>query len=468
MEALWGCEILGAVKGKHMGGRKDALLKGVSIDTRRIQPGELFVAVKGKNFDGHDFIPQALEKGAGGVLASKCIDNPPEDVLIIRVKDTVKALGMLARYYREKLPAKVVAITGTNGKTTTKEMLHHILSPAVSMVSSPGSFNNHIGVPLSIFQLEPYHDLAVVEMGANSPGEILTLSWIAQPDIGVLTSIAEAHLEGFGSIEGVAKAKAEMLENLVPGGTLIFNADDFWCKMVAKGFPGRKLCFGIHEPADMRARDFRENNGRLTFSINGRHTVTLPSTGMHNVYNALAALCVCYELGHNVGDLANSLKKFKPPPMRMEKHRVGGVTVVMDAYNANPASMKMALEEYSSMKVSGRRFFICGDMAELGDEAPRLHRELGKRIAQSATDFLLVTGRYAGTVARAARREGMPGEKVMVFDKDNGLCDFTVAKLQRGDAVLIKASRCMELDKLYQRLVNNLRKKVATQLCTST
>ncbi|MFQ5956163.1 MAG: UDP-N-acetylmuramoyl-tripeptide--D-alanyl-D-alanine ligase [Candidatus Brocadiales bacterium] len=461
MEALWGCEILGAVKGRHMGGRKDALLKGVSIDTRCLEPGELFVALKGDNFDGHDFVAEALERGAKGILASKRLGTLPEDVLVIQVKDTIKALGMLAMYYREKLPAKVVAVTGTNGKTTTKDMLHYLLSPTISMVSSPGNFNNHIGVPLSIFQLEPYHDLAIIEMGANSPGEILRLSWIAQPDIGVLTNVSEAHLEGFRSIEGVAKAKAELLENLIPGGTLIFNADDFWCKIIAKGFPGRKLCFGIHEPANIRGRGLQESNGRLTFSINDRHTVNLSSAGIHNAYNALAALSVCYELGLNLADLVKGLKRFKPQPMRMERHKAGGVTIIMDAYNANPASMEMALEEYSSIRASGRKFFICGDMAELGVETSRLHRELGRIIAQSAINFLLVTGENAGTVARAAKKEGMPGERVMVFDRDNGLCDFATAKLKRGDTVLIKGSRCMKLEEVCRKLMNNLKKKAS-------
>ncbi|MEE9584180.1 MAG: UDP-N-acetylmuramoyl-tripeptide--D-alanyl-D-alanine ligase [Candidatus Brocadiales bacterium] len=460
MEALWGCEILGAVKGKHLGGGKDALLEGLSIDSRRIEPGGLFVAIKGENFDGHDFVPEALERGARGILVSKKYrDSLPDDVLVIQVKDTVKALGMLAKYYREKLPAKVVVITGTNGKTTTKDMLHHLLSPTVSMVSTPGNFNNHIGVPLSIFQMEPYHDLAIIEMGTSLPGEILRLSWIAQPDIGVITNISEAHLEGLGSIEGVAKEKAELLENLRPGGTLIFNSDDFWCKMIAKGFPGRKVSFGIHEPASMRGRDLQETNSGLTFCINDRHTVKLPSLGIHNAYNALAALIVSYELGLNFSELASGLERFKPPPMRMERRKVKGVTIVMDAYNANPLSMEMALEAYSSIKVPGRRFFVCGGMAELGDESPRLHRELGRKIAQSDVNFLLATGEHAGTVARAAKRGGLPGEKVMVFNKDNGLCDFAIAKLKKGDAILIKGSRCMRLEELYEKLVNNLRKK---------
>ncbi len=462
MEALWGCEILGAVKGKHLGGRKDDLLKGVSIDTRTLEPGELFVAIKGDRFDGHDFLEEALERGAKGILVSKKYKgSPPEDVLVIKVKNTTKALGVLARYYRQKLPARVVAITGTNGKTTTKDMLQQILSPNVSMVSSPGNFNNHIGVPLSIFQMEPYHDLAVIEMGTNSAGEILRLSWIVQPDIGVITNISEAHLEGLGDIEGVAKEKSGLLENLTPGGTLIFNADDFWCKMIAKGFPGRKMSFGIHEPANIRCRDLEGVKERLTFHVNDRHAVEIPSLGIHNVYNALAALTVCYELGFNLAELAEGLKKFEAPPMRMEKHRVKGVTIIMDAYNANPLSMKMALDEYSSIKVPGRRFFVCGDMAELGVESPRLHRELGRVIAKSDVNFLLATGEHAGTVARAAKKGGLPGEKVMVFGMDNGLCEFAVAKLKKGDAVLIKGSRCMKFEDLCKRLMSNIRKKAA-------
>lgn len=460
MEALWGCEVQGAVKGRHTSGRRDALLGGVSTDTRSIQPGELFVALKGKKYDGHDFVDEALERGAKGILTSrKYRGDLPEDVFAIQVKDTVKALGKLARYYREKLPARVVAITGTNGKTTTKDMLDQILSPRISMVSTPGNRNNLIGVPLSLFQLEPYHDLAIIEMGANSPGEILRLSWIAQPDIGVITNISEAHLEGLGSIEGVAKAKAELVENLAPGGTLIFNADDFWCKMIAKGFPGRKLSFGIHEPANIRGCDLQETKGGLSFTINGRQPVHVPFLGIHNAYNALATLTVCYELGLNMGELARGFKTFEFPPMRMERHRIKGITIILDAYNANPSSMDRALEEYSSLKVPGKRFFICGDMAELGEESPRLHRALGRKIAKSDVNFLLATGEYAGTVARSAKKSGLPGEKVMVFDRDNGLCDFAAAKLKKGDAVLIKGSRNMRLEDVCQKLMKNLGKK---------
>ncbi|MEE9488230.1 MAG: UDP-N-acetylmuramoyl-tripeptide--D-alanyl-D-alanine ligase [Candidatus Brocadiales bacterium] len=462
MEALWGCEVLGTVKGKHLGGRKDDLLQGVSIDTRTIQPGELFVAIKGNRFDGHDFLDEALERGAKGILISKKYKGSlPDDVLAIKVRNTTKALGVLARYYREKLPAKVVGITGTNGKTTTKDMLHQILSPRVSMVSTRGNLNNDIGVPLSIFQMEPYHDLAVIEMGTSSPGEILRLSWIVQPDIGVITNVSEAHLEGLGDIEDVAKEKSGLLENLTPGGTLVFNVDDFWCKMIAKGFPGRKMSFGIHEPANVRCRDLGETKNRLTFSVNGRHTVELPSLGIHNVYNALAALTVCYELGLNLTELSEGLKQFEAPPMRMERHRVKGVTIIMDGYNANPSSMKMALDEYSSIKVPGRRFFVCGDMAELGGESSRLHRELGREIARSDVNFLLTTGEHAGTIARAAKKGGLPGEKVMVFGKDNGLREFAVTKLKKGDAVLIKGSRCMKFENLCEELMSTLRKKAA-------
>ena len=459
MEALWGWEIVEAVKGIHKGGKKDFLLSGVSTDTRLLKAGELFVAISGKKYDGHAFIPHALAKGAGGLLVSRDVGGVPSDVLVVEVKDTIEALGRLARYYKEKLPVKVVAVTGTNGKTSTKEMLHHLLSPSFRMVSSPGNYNNFVGVPLSLFQMEPYHELAVIEMGTSSPGEILWLSWIAQPDIGVLTNISEAHLKGLGSVEGVAKAKAELLENLTPGGTLIFNADNFWCKMIAKGFPGRKLGFGIHEPANIRGRNLQEIDGKMTFCINDRHTVNLSTFGIHNAYNALAALTVCYELGLNLAELAQGLKEFKLPPMRMERHSVKGVTIIMDAYNANPSSMEMALDEYSGMKVPGRKFFVCGDMAELGDESPKLHRKLGLRIAQSGVNFLLATGEHAGAVARAAKRGGMPGEKVMVFDRDNGLCDFAVAKLKKGDAVLIKGSRCMRLEELFDKLRGDLKKK---------
>ncbi|MFN3466361.1 MAG: UDP-N-acetylmuramoyl-tripeptide--D-alanyl-D-alanine ligase, partial [Candidatus Brocadiales bacterium] len=252
MEALWGWEIVEAVQGRYRSGKKDFLLSGVSTDTRLLKAGELFVAIPGKQYDGHDFVPQALEKGALGLLVAREVVAVHPDVLVVEVEDTVEALGRLARYYKEKLPVKVVAVTGTNGKTSTKEMLHHLLSPSFCMVSSPGNYNNFVGVPLSLFQLEPYHELAVIEMGTSAPGEIRWLSWMTQPDIGVITNISEAHLEGLGDVEGVATAKAELLENVSRGGNLVFNADNPWCREITRTFSGRLISFGLAEGAHIR------------------------------------------------------------------------------------------------------------------------------------------------------------------------------------------------------------------------
>lgn len=452
MESLWGWEVAAAVNGVQKGGKKDALLKGVSTDTRHLKAGELFIALKGNNFDGHDFVPRALELGAAGVLISREIGALPEGLLVVQVEDTLEALGMLARYYREKLPAEVIAVTGTNGKTTTKEILHHLLSPTFRMVSSPGNFNNSIGVPLSLFQLEPYHELAVVEMGTSAPGEIRRLSCIARPDIGVLTNISEAHLEGLGSMEGVAASKAELLEGISPDGALVFNSDNLWCQVIAKGFSGRRISFGIYERADIKGEQIKKEGGGLTFTVNRQHKVWLPTLGLHNVYNALAALAVGYCLGLNIGSLSQGLRDFSPPPMRMERHRTGGITIINDAYNANPRSVDAALAEYSRLEVSGRKFFICGDMAELGSETPRFHHDLGQRIAKSGVDFLLLVGRHAHFVAQAARAEGMPEERVLLCDSHEALYHSAVLKLKEGDSVLLKGSRCMRLEEVCEQL----------------
>lgn len=465
MEALWGWEILEAVKGTHKEGRKDTPLKGVSADTRSLRPGELFIALKGKNFDGHDFVPKALELGAAGVVVSRDMGDVlgRTEVLHVLVEDTSEALGMLARYYREKLPVRVIAVTGTNGKTTTKEMLHHILSPSFKMVSSPGNFNNHIGVPLTIFQLEPYHELAVIEMGTSSPGELRRLSRIAQPEIGVITNISQAHLDGLKNVEGVALAKAELLENISPEGTLIFNADNPWCQVIAQGFAGRLMSFGLHEPAHIKGEDVRESNGGLSFSVNGRHHAYLPTSGIHNLYNALATLAVCYALGLNLADLVQGFKDFSSPPMRMERRRVRGITIINDAYNANPSSMKAALKEYSKIKVSGRRFFVCGDMAELGQDSYRFHNELGQRISYSGIDLLFVIGNYASAVAQGAREGGMPKEKILEFNGNGsgreGLYNSVLERLRKGDALLLKASRCMRLEEFSQQIKDYLAKE---------
>ncbi len=453
METLWGWEVVVAVQGVQKGGKRDSLVKGISTDTRLLKAGELFVALPGKKYDGHDFVPQALEKGASGLLVSKGVGAVPSDVLVVEVEDTVEALGRLSRYYRERLPAKVVAVTGTNGKTSTKEMLHHLLSPSFNMVSTPGNYNNFVGVPLSLFQLEPYHELAVIEMGTSAPGEIRWLSWIAQPDIGVLTNISEAHLEGLGDVEGVAVAKAELLENIRRDGFLVFNADNPWCRGIARTFSGRLVSFGLGDGAHIRGGELREHeDAGISFVVNGRHNVFLSTPGIHNVYNALAALAVGYCLGLNLEELSRRLKDFHLLPMRMERHSVGGITIINDAYNANPSSMAAALAEFSRMKVPGQKCFICGDMAELGREAAKLHLELGESIAGAAVDFLLVTGRFAKEIARGAREAGMAGWQIQVCSNLDGVCKVARMLLKEGDAVLLKGSRCMHLEEVCTRL----------------
>ncbi|HHT9152722.1 MAG TPA: UDP-N-acetylmuramoyl-tripeptide--D-alanyl-D-alanine ligase, partial [Candidatus Hypogeohydataceae bacterium YC40] len=366
--------------------------------------------------------------------------------------DTVEALGKLARYYRQKLPAKVVAVTGTNGKTSTKEMLKHLLSTSFRVAGSPGNYNNFVGLPLSLFQLEPYHELAIIEMGTSAPGEIRWLSWIAQPDIGVITNISEAHLEGLGSVEGVASAKAELLENISPNGYLVLNADNPMCQAIAKTFRGRSVYFGLGQEADIRATELSEQEIGIAFTVNGRYKVSLSAPGLHNVYNALAALAVGHCLGLNIEELCLRLRDFHLPPMRMERHHVGGLTIINDAYNANPASMAAALAEFSRMEVSGQKCLICGDMAELGKEASRLHMELGEKIAEAGVDLLLVTGRFAMEVTRAARKAGMAEQQIHVCKDMEEVFNTATVHLKAGDSVLLKGSRCMRLEEVCNRL----------------
>lgn len=448
MKALWGWEVIEAVQGLYRGGRKDCLFNGVSTDTRALKAGELFVALPGKNYDGHAFVFQAIEKGASGLLVSREVGTASSEVLIVEVRDTIAALGRLAKYYREKLPVKVVAVTGSNGKTSTKEMLHHLFSPSFSMVSSPGNYNNFVGVPLSLFQLEPYHELAVIEMGTSAPGEIRWLSGIARPEIGVITNVSEAHLEGLGDVEGVAMAKAELLENIPKGGCLVFNADNPWCQCMASTFSGRTIGFGLGEGAHIRGSELKELEHGISFTVNGRYQVCLGMQGLHNVYNALAALAAGYCLGLNLEGLSLRLESFRLPPMRMERHYAGGITIINDAYNANPASMAAALAEFSRMPVAGQRCLVCGDMAELGKEAIRLHMELGEMIAKAAVNLLLVTGRFATEVASAARKAGMAEWQIKICDSLEEVCRVATRHLKAGDSILLKGSRCMRLEKV--------------------
>lgn len=454
MEPISAVEIAQAVRGQIIHGKGESRFVRISTDSRHILPGDLFVALKGEHFNGHDFILDALARGASGAVVSQGffpgVTNT--DVVLISVTDTLKALGDLAVYYRQKLPIHIIAVTGSNGKTTTKDMIHHLLSQGARVTKSPKSFNNCIGVPLTIFELNRQINFGIIELGTNAPGEIRRLSEIAKPHTAVFTNISETHLEGLGSVEGVAKEKGEMLDYIGKDGTLIINADNVWCNRIASNFSGRIVRFGINNQAQIKGSNVSRTDLGLAFTVNDNFRVNVPFYGMHNVYNCLAALAACHSLGFDIEKLSKTLLSFRLPAMRMDRQDVGNIAVINDAYNANPQSMIAALNEYSEMKVHGRKVFICGDMLELGNHAERLHKEVGIKVAHSGIDLLLTVGKLSRYVAESASAHGMAKENIMCYDNLDEILASVVYYLKEGDTILIKGSRRIGLEGIQERI----------------
>lgn len=451
-------DLINATGGKLIYGSLESPISGISTDTRSIKHREMFFALQGRNFDGHNFIEQAIRNGAAGAVLSdsKRIENLSlngfDKIVLIEVSDTLKALGDIAKYYRKNLQAKFIAVTGSNGKTTTKDMVYHILKNYKNVSRSRNSFNNFIGVPLTIFGADLTHDFCVVEMGTNAPGEIKRLTEIITPDFIILTNISHTHLEGLGSIEGVANAKAEFIEIMDEDRTLITNADDAWCNQIASRFKGRVINFGFGEDAHIKASKVKRNKNGFVFTVNKSFTINLPVLGKHNIYNSLAAIALCNTIGIRMEDMCEIFIDFKLPPMRMERRVCGDIIVINDGYNSSPLSMLAALDEFSQLPVPGRKIFVCGDMLELGRDAERLHREVGKMVALSKIDILLTVGTFSRFVAEGAIDNGMSNENVFSCNTSEDTCFLIASHLKSRDTVLIKGSRRMKLESVSRQI----------------
>ncbi len=460
-------DILKATEGKLVFGDIESAAGGISTDTRSIKSGEIFFALEGENYDGHVFVEQALHNGASGAVISDSrkvtysLHNGLKKCFLIEVADTLRALGDVAKSYRNSLETGFIAVTGSNGKTTTKDMVYHVLRNFKNVSRSRKSFNNFIGVPLTIFETDPGHDFCVVEMGTNAPGEIKRLSEIIVPDYTILTNISCAHLEGFGDIEGVAGAKAEFIENMAENGMLITNADDDWCNRIANRFNGKIISFGFNRDADIKASNFKRNDSGFAFTVNDSFIVNLSVLGRHNVYNALAVIAVCEAIGINIEVICDRFIDFRLPPMRMEKQIYGDIVVINDGYNSNPSSMSAALDEFSQLMTPGRKVLVCGDMLELGTYAERLHREIGEKVAGSGIDILWTVGHFSRFVAEEAAAKGMPVERIRSCETSEETGSFIVSQLKSNDTVLIKGSRRMKLEYILRKIESGFSNKKA-------
>lgn len=447
---LLGVEIVGAIERRPE--RRRWNVTGVSIDSRSVRPGELFFALEGTRTDGHCYVAQALAKGADAAVVHREVDVPEEHKdRLVRVENTLRALGESASEYRRRWNGKVIAITGSNGKTTTREMLYHILSDKIPCKQSPKSFNTNIGVPLTLCQAEEQDEALILEMGTNAPGEISELAAMARPDAGLITNIGNSHLEGLGSVAGVADAKAELLDALDGEGTALLNADDAWFGFLSERHQGQLVSFGLGPRGDFRASAVRSVNGGHWFIIPGGIEVTLNVPGIHNVRNAVGALATAKWLGVDLPAAAARLADFRLPPMRWQTEQIRDVTVIMDCYNANPDSMRAALETFSHLPATGRRIAVLGDMKELGQASEALHAKLGKDLGKFNVDFAWAVGQYGECVARAAAVGGL-GSSVVCAATLEEAAEKVSACLKPGDALLVKGSRIMAMEKLVEEL----------------
>jgi UDP-N-acetylmuramoyl-tripeptide--D-alanyl-D-alanine ligase len=419
----------------------DAVATGVSTDTRSLRPGDLFFALRGENFDAHAFLQEAFGKGACAAV----VDRPvPAGGLTIKVADSMRALGELAAAWRIALPARVVGVAGSNGKTTTKDMIAHVLGKDRRVVKAQGSFNNQVGVPVTLFQADARTEIAVLEIGTNHPGEIDALGRVARPDVGVLVSVGAEHLEGLGSIDGVADEETSLFRHLRAGGRAVLHDDPRILSRVALA-PGRVTTFGLAPTADLHPTEIGPWSGGARFVARGVE-FRLGLLGEWNVQNALAAAAVAMLHGIPLDECARRLADFKGPKMRMERLSLAGVTILNDAYNSNPESAVRAVREFAKLPSAGRKVAVIGDMRELGPASPRYHRELGEVLAGSAVDVVVAVGPQA----RAAI-EAMGGRKERHgFETVEEMKPRLADLVREGDAVLLKGSRAVGLERVVK------------------
>ncbi len=426
-------------------------LTGVSVDSRTTRPGDCFFAIPGENFDGHDYVADAFVKGAVCAVVNKNrVTGRAALGTVLEVDDTIRALGDFARHYRRQCGFKVVAITGSVGKTMTRQITYHVLSHHYRVAQSPKNYNNNIGLPLTLLGAAPEDEIVIAELGTNHPGEIGYLTSVALPDVAVVTNVQPAHLEGFGSLEAITEEKLSIAEGLGPNGVLIINADT----MPRPATPqGRVLTFGRSADSDYQARDIAFDGARSSFSINGIH-ICLPVPGPGNIQNALAAWAICSQFGLTAADFAGAIKTLATVPMRAEVLQMGRLTLIDDCYNANPASMKNALEILVGLDqtASRRRVFVCGDMAELGQYAQALHAELGTRIAQAKVQVLLAVGKFADTTVEAAKEAAEYNLQAECLRDAFEVCDRLHEFVKDDDIILVKGSRVAELETVIEKL----------------
>jgi UDP-N-acetylmuramoyl-tripeptide--D-alanyl-D-alanine ligase len=456
-------EIVSATGGKVEGRSKASRFDEIVTDSSKVKTGSVFVALKGERFDGHRFVKDAINRGAGCLVVHEALRAADlRSVTAVKVSDTLRALGDLAHFRSEQYAPKVLAITGSNGKTTTKEMLAAILQRASlnrqplkgRVLKTQGNFNNLVGLPLTLLRLRKRHRVVIVEMGTNRPGEIGRLAEIAAPDVAIITSVAPAHLEGLNSLAGVAKEKGALFSGMRAGGTIVVNLDDPWVRRLGQRFSGKKVTYG--QRGQIRADSGSLlDSGAMRFTLRAGHQQTqvrLNFVGQHNIANALGAAAMAYSLGISLPTIRRGLESVKPYSMRMQLEKWRGIGIINDAYNANPASMIAAIKTLAQINSRGERIAVLGDMFELGKQSQREHLRLGSHLAQAGLDCAYLLGKRAPDIRKGALRGGMKPNQVIVGESHSDIGQRLRAHLKKGDWLLIKGSRGMKMETVLSEL----------------
>ena len=431
---------------------QEVVAMGYSIDSRTLNSGELFLALRGEHFDGHDYVEAALEKGAVAAVVQTGRVKGADPHRLLQVDDTLKALQSLGAAARRLWGKPLVAVTGSAGKTTTKDLIPHLLATRFRVMKSTGNLNNHIGLPLQLLKLEPEHQIAVVEMGMNHAGEIRALGELAHHDMAVVTCVAPVHLEFFESLKEIARAKYEIIETLRPGGVAVLNADDDYVCQFGRDPRGKVVTFGIRRAADVAARNVKLNGAEgSTFEMvagSVSQPVTLPLVGEHNIYNALAAAAAAMEMGVGPSDVMKALGTVRPSEKRGQVLEIAGATILNDCYNSNPKALDAMVDTLASMK-AGRRILVAGEMLELGPTAEALHRQSGRYAAEKNIDLVLGVRGLAKALAEAVCGAGVPA---LFMETPEQAGEWLARQLRPGDAVLLKASRGVKLERVLEAL----------------
>ncbi len=452
-------EIVEAVDGKILQGNPDQIVNNMSIDSRRVKPGDLFFAIIGENNDGHNFIPEAVDNGAKIVITSRSI-NPYSGLAIILVRDTTRALQDLASYIRDKIKSlKVIGITGSAGKTTTKDIIASILGEEKKVLKSKGNYNNEYGLPLSLLELDGNEDIAILEMAMRHKGDISRLAEIAKPDVGIITNIGPAHLENLKTVENIARAKEELLIGLNPDGIAVLNYDDKHIReMVNKFADLNKITISLKDKnVDYYADqiEYIKNGEESRFRVHegdNNYILEMDRAGEHNIYNALAAIAVARAMDVSWDSIKNGIKDIEVTELRQEIRKIDGIRIINDSYNANPLSMKAGIDSLINIDGS-RKIAVLGAMLELGRIENAAHKEIGKYLYKNGVDVLVGVGSMGEIIAEGASEAGMAEQSIYIYDSNEDAAYFINKIMRSGDAILVKGSRALEMEEIVDLLL---------------